>query len=208
MEFAASALASFAAAAPVAATGTYMMGSTVVPMIGATGAAAGAGAMLGAGAAGLGGLLGSTSTWAGLLSGGATVASVLQARRAGEQEAHKLNLAAGDADLEAKIEQIRGLERRNSLKAKFVEAVGERDVAYAASGVDLTFGTPAIARQEAVRDTERALAIDQDTENLRRSRLLERAGNYRLAAAQAREGGIFKAIGLGAAGLGGMLRRG
>jgi hypothetical protein len=207
MEFAAAALSSFAA--PTAISGVTLAGETAA----ATGSMLAAGtpfamAAPAAGAGGLLGLLGQTSSWAGLLSGGATVASMLQARRAGEQDARKLVLQADDAELEARVEQVQGLERRNSLKAKFVEAVGERDVAYAASGVDATFGTPAIARREAVVDTERALALDQDTENLRRNRLLERATNYRLAAAQAREGGIFKSIGLGFEGAGKLLRRG
>jgi hypothetical protein len=208
MEFAASALASFAAAAPVEAASVYAMGSTVVPVIGATGAAASAGAAIGAGGAGLAGAIGATSQWAGILSGGATVASVLAARRAGELDARMLEFAADDAMLERKIEEIKGIDRRNTIKAKFIETVGERDVAYAASGIDLTFGTPAIARTEAVRDTERALNVDRATEDLRRSRLLERAAVYRYAASQAREGSLFKAAGLALEGGARFLRRG
>lgn len=216
MEFAAAALSTIGAAAPTAISGTTLAGATVA----STGAIVAAGTpfatliggagVTGAGvaSAGLLGALGSTSGWASILQGGATVGSVLAASRAGKEDARKLEFQALDAETEISVEEIKGLERRNSIKAALVEAIGERDVAAAASGVDLTFGTPVTARRQASEDAERAIGNDQATEDFRKSRLRERAANYRLAAAQRREGGLLKAVGLGLEGAAKFLRRG
>lgn len=128
-----------------------------------------------------------------VLSGGATVASMLQHQRAGEQQARSLELQALDAEGNVGIEEVRGLERRNSIKQSLVAALGERDVAAAASGVDLSFGTPVIARREAIEEGERALTLDRQTENLRVARLRERAASYRQLASEARAGGLARA---------------
>lgn len=203
MEFAATALTSIASAigSGAGAGVTEAVGATVSAGTAAAGtAASGAGGLLGA--------LGQTSTWGSILQGGATAASVLAATRAGEDKAFGLEQAALDAELETKIEGVQGLARRSSIRKALVAAIGERDVATAASGVDLSFGTPKVARREAVVDSERALAIDASTEELRKSRLISRATLYRYLADEAREGGLYKAIGLGLSGLGGLLRRG
>lgn len=152
--------------------------------------------------------LGTTSTWASILSGGATVASVLAMQQSGETKAFSLNAQADDADLQARVEAVQGLDRRNSLKAALVQAVGERDVATAASGVDLSFGTPTIARGEAIKDGERAIDVDQSTEDFRRQRLLERAGNFRMMAGQARNGALGSAAALALEGGAKLLKRG
>lgn len=197
-EFAAAALASVAAvtaeAAPVAAS----LGGAA-----ATGAAAAT-----TGASIFSSLAGAGSIVSSILAGGATVASVLNQQRAGEQRAQNLELQATDAQLNSRIEATQGLERRVSLKQSLVQTLGERDVATAASGVDLSFGTPTIARQQAVTDAERALAIDSNTEELRRARLLERAGNFRLMASQAREGTLATSAVTALEGGARLLRRG
>lgn len=153
------------------------------------------------------GIAGSTSTVASILGGTATVASVLAAQRAGEEKAKSLELAAGDAESDSALEVNRGTERRTGLRKQLLVALGERDVATAASGVDLSFGTPAVARQEATKESERALSVDQQTEELRRARLAERAGSYRRMAEEARTGGLAKAAGLALAGGANLNRR-
>lgn len=188
MEFAAAALSSIAGAASSA--GSALVGA--VTSVGST----------------LTSALTSTSGWASILSGGATVASVLAMQEAGETKAWNYQMQADDAELQARVEQVQGLDRRNSLKAALVQAVGERDVAAAASGVDLSFGTPAIARSEAIKDGERALSTDQATEDFRRQRLLERAGNLRLMAGQARSGALASSAALALEGGAKLLRRG
>lgn len=165
-----------------------------------------------AGAASAGsGLLSATgfaSTVASILSGGATIAGAMAAKRAGKNEAFNAELQARDIDFDIRGEQLQGMERRNSLKRSLLQALGERDVAYAASGVDLSFGTPAIAREEASRDAERTLSIDQATEDFRIARLRERQQNLRLMALEARRGGLAKAAGLLLEGGASLLRRG
>ncbi|MDF3809260.1 MULTISPECIES: hypothetical protein [Rhodopseudomonas] len=158
--------------------------------------------------AGLGASLGGLSTAASILSGGATVASVLMANQAGQQQAAALNMQASDAEMSARLEQVQGLQRRNSIKAALVDAIGERDVAAAASGVDLSFGTPAIARDQAQIEGSRALTVDQNTESFNRSRLFERAANYRTMAKQASAGGLGKAATLALEGGAKLARRG
>jgi hypothetical protein len=159
-------------------------------------------------ATGLSSLLPSASTAASILSGGATVLSVLNAQRSGEAKAKALELQAQDAETTAGLEAIQGTDRRNSLKAALTQAVGDRDVAAAASGVDLSFGTPSVARQQAIKDGERALAIDQDTQNFRVARLRERAANYRLQASGANAAGLGSAAALALEGGSKLMRRG
>lgn len=175
----------------------------------ATMASAGAGA--GAAASAGGGLLaslGSVSGIATILSGTATVASALAAAREGQVKGLAYAGAAKDAELEAQLEQTQGLDRRNTLRKALIDTIAERDVAAAASGVDLSFGTPATAREQAARDSERALAIDQSSEDFRRARLAERVVNYRTMAAEARRGGLAKAAGLALSGAAALARRG
>lgn len=168
---------------------------------------AGVGA-IGSAFSGATGAIGGMSTVASILSGGATVLGVLNMQRAAEQKETALKLQADDADTTAEIEAIQGTDRRNSLKAALTQAIGERDVAAAASGVDLSFGTPAVARRQAQVAGERALAIDQNTEDLRVSRLQERAANLRASAAGARAGGLGSAAALALQGGAALLRRG
>lgn len=151
---------------------------------------------------------GGVGTAASILSGGATVLSVLNAQRAGEMKASALNMQADDADLSAGLEAIQGADRRNSLKAALTQTIGDRDVAAAASGVDLSFGTPVTARRQAVVDGERALAIDQDTQDFRIARLRERAAGYRAQASGAGAAGLGTAAALALDGGAKLARRG
>lgn len=200
MQFAAAAIQSIAGAlAPAAVANPWSMFGALGPVAQAAGGAAVVGSSATVGAASF---LGS------LLEGTATVASALSFARAGEIDAMSALASAGDAELEAQLEEVHGLERRNSLRRALLETIGERDVATAASGVDLSFGTPSIARQEAIRSTERALNIDRGTEEFRRRRLEERARNLRSIAQEKRRGGLALAAGVTIGGLASLARRG
>ena len=175
MQFAAGALAS--------------MAKSIGGAIGLGGAAAG-----GAGAAAkTGGLLaslGKASTWGSILSGGATVLSLMAQRQANtsmmmgaEMDALNLEGQADDTRLEIGQERVTGANRRNSIRRALLETIGDRDAAYAASGVDLSFGTPAVAREQAAASAERALGQDRDTQAINVSRLEQRAANLRSRAA-------------------------
>lgn len=190
----------FAAAAMTAVSSAVSTVGTAVSGVGSALGLTGSGGLLTS--------LGGASTFASILSGGATVASALAAQRAGKEQALSLEFQAQDAQVEARQEGIQGMERRNSLRKALIDSIAESDTAYAASGVDLSFGTPVVARDQASRDAERALTIDQSSEDLRRSRLNQRASNLRVMAAQARRGGLAKATGLYLDGAAQAIRRG
>lgn len=195
MEFAASAMTS-AAGGAAGVTQTFPSWAGGAPV-----------AEVGGAASGLKGALGPTSLWSSILSGGATAASVLAAKKAADDKARSYEYAAADAETETQIEAVAGLQRRASLKRQFAQAVGERDVATAASGVDVSFGTPSVIRAKMEGDTTRAVTLDQETENLRVARLRERAASYRIMAQDARAGGLLKAAGIGLEGAAGLARR-
>lgn len=156
----------------------------------ATTATAGAAAGAGAGAA----AAGSGISLASILQGTATVLGVVSAIGAGNAEAAQNELAASDAESEQKLETLQGINRRTSIRKQMAEALGAQDVAYAASGVDLSFGTAKAARTDAYREADLALTSDSSTELTRVSRLAERARNYRAMAKAARSGGIINAL--------------
>lgn len=199
MEFAAAALTAVSSAVSSAAGAVGSAVSTVGSALGIGGTAAGAGAGL---FGGFGSTIGS------ILSGTATVAGMLGASQGGQEQGRNLYAQAADARTEQDIERIRGTERRDSLRRSLLTTLGERDVATAASGVDLSFGTPAMARQEAERDAESALTMDQSTEDLRIARLQERENEFIRAGRAAKKAGTIKAVGLGLKGAAALAGRG
>lgn len=200
MEFAAAALSSVAGAISSVVGGTT---GTAASLIGAAGMGE-----LSIGGLSLGGLASGGSTIASILSGTATVAGMLGAQAAGQEQARSLYAQAGDARTEQDIERIRGTERRDSLRRSLLATLGERDVATAASGVDLSFGTAALARDEAERDAERALTLDKSTEDFRVARLQERENEFIRAGRAAKRAGTIKAVGLGLKGGAALVNRG
>lgn len=194
MEFAAAALSTIA-------TGITSAASTVGGALGIGGTAAGA-------ASAGSGLFGAGSLFTTILSGTATVAGMLGAANAGEEQARTLTAQATDARTEQDIERLRGTDRRDGLRRSLLQTLGERDVAAAASGVDLSFGTAAIARNEAERDAESAFGIDKSTEDMRVARLQERESEFLRSAAAAKKAGRIKAFGLGIQGAASIGKRG
>jgi len=172
-------------------------------LFGGGGAAAGAGAAAtGAGAAAAGGF--SLST---LLQGTATVFGIMSSLNAGKADAEGYELAAQDAEREKPLETLQGINRRAGIKQKMMAQVGEQDVAYAASGVDLSFGTPNAARQDAFRNADLELTSDVGTEQTRVARLDERAANYRKRAKRARSAAAIDAVGIGLKGFSSIAER-
>lgn len=192
MEFAAAALSAVGSAVSGATAAVGSAVSTVGSALGIGGTAGGGGGSL----------------FSSILQGGASLASVIGALGAGEENAAAYKAKAADAEDEKGLEAVRGIERRDGLRRSLLERLGQQDVAAAASGVDLSFGTPALARDEAARDGERALTQDQNTEDLRANRLGQRADEFRNAARSARRSGVYKAIGAGVQGIAGISRRG
>ena len=123
---------------------------------GATAAAGAAGtAVAGVGSA-LAPAAGAGSLFAGILQGGAGVTSAYAATRAAGEQSAALENQAFQTQVQAQGVGVSGDLQANSLKKGLLDTLGQRDVAYAASGVDLSFGTPQIARTQAVTDAGNA----------------------------------------------------
>lgn len=162
--------------------------SSMVGIGGGTAATAGATAATGAGAAGA--AAGSVSI-SSILQGVATVGGLVASISAGNADQDAAELQALEAEAEQPLENLQGIARRRSLKAAAVEAIGEQDAAYAASGVDLSTGTAAVARREAFDELDVGTAGDSGTTMTRLSRLTQRAANYRRIGKRARSLGIL-----------------
>ncbi|MEM7067922.1 MAG: hypothetical protein AAF478_03485 [Pseudomonadota bacterium] len=135
------------------------------------------------------------STLGTIIQGGLTLLSVVSGLDAADQEASVLRREAADAEEDAVLEQIQGLERRTSIKREAQDAAGEAANAYAAGGQDLTFGSPVQTRKEIFRETDAALQADSFTQDTRVNRLRERAVEKRKSARAVRRSGKFKAFG-------------
>ncbi|GJE06351.1 hypothetical protein AOPFMNJM_1667 [Methylobacterium jeotgali] len=196
MEFAASALTAMASAAgSVGASGV------------ASAATAGASALTSASSA-LAPLTSAGSVVGSILSGSASLLQMSQLRQAGREKELSLNLQAADTVNDIARENLQQQDRSTSLRQALLQTIGERDAAYAASGVDLTFGTPAVAREQSVTQAEQALTMESATATSRVARLNERAGNLRLMARSARRSADTMADLTGLQAAGNLLRRG
>ncbi len=157
------------------------------------GGAAATGATAAAGAAGVGAATGGISL-SSILTGITTVGGLAFSVMSGSAEAAAMKAQAADADREQALENLQGIDRRRALKAAASEAIGEMDAAYAASGVDLSFGSARQARQSAYRELDLGLTSDAGTQETRLARLQERAANYRRAAKRAKLSGVVGGI--------------
>lgn len=174
---------------------TQFFTALLAPLTAGAGASAAAGAGAAAtGAAATGAAAATGISFSTILQGGLGLLSAVQAINAGNAQADALNAQADDAAREQPLETLQGISRRASIKRDYMDAIGKQDVAYAASGTDLSFGTPAVARTEAFREGDLALETDSGTQMTRQGRLLEREAQYRKQASKARQSGIFDAI--------------
>jgi len=142
-----------------------------------------------------------------ILQGTATVLGVMSSIQAGKMEAAQLNMQAQDAEREQALETLQGIDRRSSIKKAMNETQEAINNSYAASGLDLSFGTVAQARQEVYRDADYETSKDVGTELVRNSRLSERAANYRAAAKRAKRAGVVDGLIGGLQGAASMLNR-
>ena len=198
-------------AAAVFSTISGAIGGAGATAAGATAMAAGdfvgAGVSAASAAAGGGGLFGG-SFLASVLQGGVGAMSAMAAIREGDAKAAALQGQAADAELESGQQKLRGLQRTDELRRQLLEQQGEREVAWGASGVDSSFGTPAQARMEAADAANRAIDIEGSNAALMSDAYARRAAGYRRQAREARSGGLFKAIGAGLESAIGIARRG
>ena len=156
---------------------------------GATAAAAGGTAVAGSG----------LSIWS-ILQGVATVGGIVATIAAGNADAESLKAQARDAEAEKPFETLQSIDRKRSLLAAAGEAAGELDVAYAGSGVDLSFGSARQQRQNVYREADLGSETDSATTALRIDRLTERARQFRK---MAKRGKIASYLSAGVKGLSG-----
>lgn len=135
-----------------------------------------------------------------LLAGGATVLSAVSSIAAGNAQGDALEAQAAEAQQQKPLELIEGLSRRNEISKATQAAVAEQDVAYAASGADLSFGTPRQARSNAFREGDYAQNTNALTTGSTLDQLDLRTKTYLGMAGRARSLGLFE--GLATAGLG------
>jgi hypothetical protein len=140
------------------------------------------------------GIAGSGISLSSILQGTATVLGIVASLGAGAAEADALEAQAIDAEREKPLETLQGINRRQSIRRDFADAIAAQDVAYAGSGVDLSFGTARQARSDAAREADLGIAVDVGTETTRISRLSERAASYRRSAKRARRSGVLNAV--------------
>jgi hypothetical protein len=136
------------------------------------------------------------SFFATALQGGMSVMSAMSAVRAGDAQADSYREQSAASLFDAKNEQINSTNRQAGLRRELVESLGQRDAAYAASGVDLSFGTPAVARDQAIDDANRALEGDSANRDMRVARLKERSAGFDRMAKESARSGRLKALGV------------
>ena len=199
----------FAAAIPAIFSAVGSAASATAGALGLGGAAAGAPMVLGSAA--LNGVAGATaaggssaglgSLASSILGGTATAFSALSQMRAGRQQSDAMRQQAIDAQLEATQEDINGQRREVSLKNQLASTLGSISTAYAASGIDLSYGSAATMGDQAATRADQELTLDRATTEMRKTRLNQRAGSYLGLAREARASSILQAAGSAAGGL-------
>jgi hypothetical protein len=172
------------------------------------GSAAAAGGAAATGAAATGAAAAGGISLASILQGTATVLGVATAISAGNQQAQQLELQAEDQQRQIPQTMLQGVAQRTAIKKQLQDAIGAEDVAYAASGTDLSFGTPGQARKDAFREADNAITTQVGTEQTTIARLDERTKNYLQMANKARSSGLFDAAITGIKGLTSFSNRG
>lgn len=96
-----------------------------------------------------------------------TAAGIFSALGAGQAEAGISESEARLAEFNAKQEEIKGLEEANEIKRDVARAIASSNARGAASGIDVSSGSPVKASQEALRDANNALSTAGTNAKLR-----------------------------------------
>lgn len=165
--------------------------------LGGTAAAAGTTAATAAGAAATGAAAaaaGTGITLSQILGGTASLLSVVAGMAGANAEAQALEQQAREADMQQQTEGVKGKANQLAIKREMMDAIGQRDVAAAASGVDLSFGTAAQVRKDAFREADQALTSNTFTTMSNQSQYEQRAASYRKRAKQVKSAGVLNAL--------------
>ena len=178
------------------ASGAGAVGSAVAAGAGAVGSALGLGAATAAPAATAMGSLGSLGSFATTLaSGAATAFSALSSLRAGQMQSREYTLAGQDAQMQATQAEIAGQSREIGLKQELVKNLGDISTAYAASGIDLSYGVADQARARVATEADQALTMDRASTTMRKTRLYQQATEYGMMARSARKSSLLATAG-------------
>lgn len=143
-----------------------------------------------------------------VLSGVATAASIFGSLSSASADALQANQNAVQAEVDAGQSQVEATQQQTSLKRELAKALGENDVAIAASGIDLQGGIARSSRAAAVSDTQTQLSLSRADDDMRRALLKARAQGYRAQASSYETAGLLKAVGYAADFGMGVLQRG
>lgn len=183
-------MAAFAAAAVAAITSAVSSATAAAGATTAVASTAATAATAGSSLFSMGSLFSS------LGQGALGLMGAMQAAQAGKAEAAQMQMQADAAREDARQAELDGVAKQTSLRRDLIEELGKRDVAYAASGTDISFGTPGQARTQALDDFSSALSGAANETTGRASRLRQRASGYEAAAADRKTAGYAKGAGL------------
>jgi len=136
-----------------------------------------------------------------VLGGTATLLSAVSSIAAGQQQADALEAQAIDTQSQKSLELIQGLDRKNQAKKATAQAISDINTSYAASGADLTFGTPAVARAAAFQEGDYTLNSNTWTTGSTIDRLEEKRQELLRQAGYARMAGLFEGFTTGLTGI-------
>lgn len=158
--------------------------------------AAAAGGAAAAGTAGAAaGLFGSSGALS-ILEGVTGVFGALSAIGRGQAQSTAYKMQAQQAEFDAGQEQVAGVQRESKLKRELLKTLGQNDVAFAASGIDIGTGIAADARQNAEQRASDEISIDRDTVDARIAMQRAKALGYLNLASDASSAGLFDALGI------------
>lgn len=188
MEIAFAALASLGTeigiAGPTALAGTTAAGAAI-PV--STGSLLLPGASLGIGA-------GLSSPILSVLSGASSAVSVMQQLRSGEMTAENYELKAAEARAESAGAEAEHRTRARNIKRELLATLGENDVAFAGSGIDLSYGIAADRRAGDTKDAYGEIEVDRATTDAQRAMYDLRDRAYRRFARTSRSGAGLGAL--------------
>lgn len=144
----------------------------------ASGIGSAASSLFGAGAP-AGASTGLGSTGLSVLQGAMGLGSAFSAIAQGAQSASSYRTQAALADASAEQERLAGMQRVTALKRELLKAVGESDVVYAASGVDIGSGVAQDARQAAKKRAVQEISVDRAQTDARIALEKAKAAGYR-----------------------------
>lgn len=135
-----------------------------------------------------------------ILGGTATLLSAVSSIAAGNAQGDSLEAQARDTEAQKPLELLQGLQRKNDIKRATMQAVAEIDTTTAASGTDLTYGTPVQARKAAFNEGDLGLNTNANTTGATLDRLDLRNKEYLRMAKNARLAGLVDAFSTGFSG--------